>query len=421
MKMQFTSGLGERSGRILDSLPDPVFFFDETGELRYANEAAEEMIGKGDGTPRRFCDIFDCDSSTFPQVMDNIRRGSGSGRLRSRSEPDRGEVSLLFHVKPVDGGAVCTLICPCAVPAEAWTSRECMRPGGVRCQVEDMRLIYDLLRKITGSLNLDETLDSIVKHMPALLRLDDCVIFLLRDRVIESIKASAHIEKKFGKLQFNVDELIATREAVDKKHAVVIGDAPGNPDISQKLVNIFSARAVIALPLIARDKTMGVMWLVDTKTSREFSELEIEQANLISGQAAIAMDNAILFRQLSEANRQLEESFERLKSLDSVKMEFFALLSHELRTPLTTIKGYADLLEDGVLGPLNEEQQDKLAKISGGVDRLTKIVDNLADLSSIASRRYTMEIIPVSLGDLIGEAVRGIAFLAERKGISLSL
>ncbi len=183
---------------------------------------------------------------------------------------------------------------------------------------------------------------------------------------------------------------------------------------------MFHASAVIALPLIARGKTMGVMWLVDTKTPRRFSELEIEQANLISGQAAIAMDNAMLFKELSRANRQLEESFERLKSLDSVKMEFFALLSHELRTPLTTIKGYADLLEDGVLGPLNEEQQDKLAKISRGVDRLTKIVDNLADLSSIASKRYTMDIIPVSLGDLIGEAVRGIAFLAERKKISLS-
>jgi two-component system phosphate regulon sensor histidine kinase PhoR len=91
-----------------------------------------------------------------------------------------------------------------------------------------------------------------------------------------------------------------------------------------------------------------------------------------------------------------------------------------LRTPLTTIKGYADLLEDGVLGPLNEEQRDKLAKISAGVDRLTKIVDNLSDLSSIASRKYTMDILPVSLNDLIGEVARGIAFLAERKGIRLS-
>jgi signal transduction histidine kinase len=135
---------------------------------------------------------------------------------------------------------------------------------------------------------------------------------------------------------------------------------------------------------------------------------------------AVAIDNAMLFRQLSEANRQLEDSYDRLKNLDSMKMEFFTLLSHELRTPLTTIKGYADLLQDGVLGTLNEEQRDKLARISAGVDRLTKIVENLSDLSSIASKKYVVDIIPVSLIDLINEVVKGMAFLAESKGIDIS-
>jgi signal transduction histidine kinase len=421
MKMQFSSGLGERSGSILDSLPDPVFFFDETGELRYANEAGEALIGGGDGSPRRFCDIVDCGVSTFAQVFDDIVRGSIPDRLRGRTGLERDGVLFYLQVKPVNGGLVCTIARSSAAPPEARALSEPVPAGEEKCQPEDMREIYDLLRKITKSINLDETLDSIVKSMPGVLRLDNCIILLLHGREIKSIKATEHIEKQFGKLRFNIDDLIATREAVDKKRPVVINDAKNNPHISQQLVKMFDSSAVMVLPLIARDRTLGVMWLSDSTVGRRFTELEVEEANLISGQAAIAIDNAMLFKQLSLANRQLEESYERLKSLDSVKMEFFALLSHELRTPLTTIKGYADLLEDGVLGPLNEEQQDKLAKISTGVDRLTKIVDNLADLSSIASKRYTMDIIPVSLGDLIGEAVRGIAFLAERKGISLSL
>ena len=71
-----TSGPGERSGRILDSLPDPVLFFDDTGELRYANAAAEALIGGSDGSPRRFCDVIDCGASTFTQLIDDIRRGA---------------------------------------------------------------------------------------------------------------------------------------------------------------------------------------------------------------------------------------------------------------------------------------------------------------------------------------------------------
>lgn len=416
--MEFASGLGERSGRLLDSLPDPVLFFEETGELRYANEAARALIGGGDDSPRHFCDVFECDAATFAQAMEGIRRGASLASLRSRRGPERGVAPAVFQAKPLDGGIVCTLACPCAPGAGA--AGESLGPWAGRCHAEDMRLIYGLLREITRSINLDETLDNIVKSMPRLLRLDDCIIFLLQGREIVSIKASERIDRRFGQLRFSVDELIATREAVDAKTPVVVGNAEGNPQISQKLVKMFDAHAVIVLPLIARGKTLGIMWLVDTKMPRGFSELEIEQANLISGQAAIAIDNALLFKQLSQANRQLEISYERLKSLDSVKMEFFALLSHELRTPLTTIKGYADLLEDGVLGPLNAEQRDKLAKISAGADRLTKIVDNLSDLSSIASRKYTMDILPVSLKDLISEVVRGIAFLSERKGIKLS-
>ncbi len=419
MRSEFASGLGERSGRILDSLPGPVFFFDETGELRYANDAAGALIGDA-GRTRRFCDIVDCGASAFPQIVDDIRRGTTSDCLRSGPGLEKCALPLLFQVKPVEWGTVCMLAYPDAPTSGAGEFRPDSQTEDGQCHAEDMRLIYDLLRKITRSINLDETLDNIVKNIPKLLRLDDCIIFLLQQRKMVSIKASERVEQRFGKLRFDVDELVATRRAIEEKRTVVIGDAQGNEDISQELVEKFRARAVIVLPLIARGKTLGIMWLTDTKTPRQFSELEIEQANLISGQAAIAMNNAMLFKDLSEANRQLEDSYQRLKSLDSVKMEFFALLSHELRTPLTTIKGYADLLEDGVLGPLNEEQRDKLAKISAGVDRLTRIVDNLSDLSSIASRKYTMDIIPVSLNDLISEVAKGIAFLAEKKGIRLS-
>jgi hypothetical protein len=311
MRIQFDSGHGERSGKILDSLPDPIFFFDDAGELRYANAAAEALIGGSDGSIRRFCDLIDCNAYGFTQLIEDIRRGAAPDCLRSRPELEKDGASLLYRVKPVDGGVVCTLACPCALRGGAGTSRECQRPGELHCQAEDMRLIYDLLRKISRSINLDETLDGIVKSMPVLLRLDSCLILFLHDREISVIKSTEYVEKRFGKLRFNIDDLIATREAVDKKHPVVINDARNDPDISQQIVEMFNASAVLVMPLIARDRTLGVMWLSDSTVGRHFTELEIEEANLISGQAAIAMDNAMLFKQLSQANRQLEESYER--------------------------------------------------------------------------------------------------------------
>jgi PAS domain S-box-containing protein len=290
----------------------------------------------------------------------------------------------------------------------------------LRRQAEELRRNYELLRRITQSINLDDTLDSIVKNVPGLLRLDGCVIFRLEEREISAVRATESIEKYHGPLRFSLDRLVATREAVEKRRTVVVNDALTYPNIAMDVVQRLNIRAMIILPLVARGKTLGVMWLVDTSGPRKFSDVDIQRSNMLSDQVAVAIDNAMLFRQLSEANRQLEDSYDRLKNLDTMKMEFFTLLSHELRTPLTTIKGYADLLQDGVLGTLNEEQRDKLARISAGVDRLTRIVDNLSDLSSIASKKYIVDIIPVSLIDLINEVVKGMAFLAESKDIDIT-
>ncbi|MGA9139959.1 MAG: ATP-binding protein [Methanocella sp.] len=290
----------------------------------------------------------------------------------------------------------------------------------LRRQAEEMRRNYELLRRITQSINLDDTLDSIVKNVPGLLRLDGCVIFRLEEREISVVRATESIQKIHGPLKFSLDRLVATREAVEKRRTIVINDTLSYPNIAMDVVQRLNIRAMIILPLIARGKTLGIMWLIDTSEPRKFSDLDIQRSNMLSDQVAVAIDNAMLFKQLSEANLQLEDSYDRLKNLDTMKMEFFTLLSHELRTPLTTIKGYADLLQDGVLGTLNDEQRDKLSRISAGVDRLTRIVDNLSDLSSIASKKYIVDIIPVSLIDLINEVVKGMAFLAESKGIDIA-
>jgi PAS domain S-box-containing protein len=331
-----------------------------------------------------------------------------------------GEMSLFVSIASAIGSAIYNTYC--IEKAESRDAGKAGLVGDIGKYAEELRLNYEVQRKITQSISLEETLDNIVKNVPRLLNLSSCVIFLLDEGGggITSIKASEAVEQKFGKQKFSMEELVATKEAIERRQAVVIEDALVAPNVSRHLVRMLGARAGIVLPLIARGKVIGIMWLYDTGAPRKFTRDDVQRANLLSDQVAIAIDNAMLFTQLSRTNRQLEESYDRLKSLDTMKMEFFTLLSHELRTPLTTIKGYAELLQDGVLGPLNEGQLDKLSRINASVDRLTSIVDNLSDLSSIASKKYIVDVIPVSLNELISEVVKGISFLAESKNIRLT-
>lgn len=293
--------------------------------------------------------------------------------------------------------------------------------GDLRKRTDEMRRVYEIQRRITQSISLEETLESIVSSAPYILNLPYSMIFLIDPNYqeITSIKATEELMKKHGKIKFKMGDLIASKIAIRDRKPVVIEDTLNFKDIARPIVLMLNMRTCIVLPLIARGRVLGVMWLFGTEAPVQYSGEDVRRAVALSDQAAIAIDNARLFKDLAEANRQLEDSYEKLKDLDNVKMEFFTLISHELRTPLTTIKGFTELLHDEVLGELNEQQRDKLDRINASVDKLTDIVSKLSDISSIESRRFPINRIPVSINELINEVVRSITFLAESKNIQI--
>ncbi|MCD1295962.1 hypothetical protein CUJ83_13245 [Methanocella sp. CWC-04] len=293
----------------------------------------------------------------------------------------------------------------------------------LRKRNDELRRVFDIQRKITQSINIGDTLNVIVENVPYLIKLPYCVIFLIDEehQEITSVKATKAVEMKHGKLKFRMDELVASRIAMDEMRPLVIENARDFPKIARPIVDLLDMKSTIILPLIARGKKLGVMWLYTDEKPVIFEDEDVRRAIALSDQAAVSIDNARLFRELSSANDQLESSYEKLKDLDKMKMEFFTLISHELRTPLTTIKGFTELLHDGLLGPINEKQRDKLDKIKHNVDKLSDVVTSLSDLSSITSKKYSITMLPMALDELIREVVRSISFLVEEKKIKLSV
>ncbi len=109
-----------------------------------------------------------------------------------------------------------------------------------------------------------------------------------------------------------------------------------------------------------------------------------------------------------------------LKELEELKNEFVSTVSHDLRSPLTSIRGFVDLIE--MTGPLNERQQDFVAKIRQGVLVITALIDDLLDLGRI-EKGAAFDLAVVSLEDVIFESVntlRGHA-ASKKQQIDLSL
>jgi signal transduction histidine kinase len=136
-----------------------------------------------------------------------------------------------------------------------------------------------------------------------------------------------------------------------------------------------------------------------------FSEETLVFLSRLSDHAAIAITNARLYADLQAAN--------------IAKSEYVSLVSHELKTPMTSIRGYTDLLSQGVVGEINDSQANFLSTIRTNVGRMATLVSDLADVSRIEADRLRLEFSAVDIGQVIDEVSHSQKALIDEKNQEL--
>ena len=106
---------------------------------------------------------------------------------------------------------------------------------------------------------------------------------------------------------------------------------------------------------------------------------------------------------------------------NQAKSEFLANMSHELRTPLNVVIGFAEVIKDEMIGPLNAEQDDALGEIIQSGKNLTTLIDYLLDLSRIEAGHETLEISEFFFPDLLAKCVRMFQEKVKVHSITLDL
>lgn len=109
------------------------------------------------------------------------------------------------------------------------------------------------------------------------------------------------------------------------------------------------------------------------------------------------------------------------KAAEKVKSEFVAMVNHELRTPLTAISGALKMMTAGAGGSMPDTAVGLLEIAQRNVDRMTHLVDDLLDVSSIQAGGLVLSIEPVNLDELINEAADDLRQEAEASHITLSV
>lgn len=100
---------------------------------------------------------------------------------------------------------------------------------------------------------------------------------------------------------------------------------------------------------------------------------------------------------------------------DLLKDHFLGLLSHELRTPLNAIVGFGSILQDEVLGPLNAKQKHAVERMLGGSTVMLSLVNDLLDLTRMQAGRFTLDLGPIAIQNVINETISAMKPLFEER------
>jgi PAS domain S-box-containing protein len=128
-----------------------------------------------------------------------------------------------------------------------------------------------------------------------------------------------------------------------------------------------------------------------------------------------------LEEELRDSYVKLENAYAELKEEDEAKSDFISTASHELRTPLTVINSYLEMFEEGMLGELSGNQNEKLGIIRTQTDNMIKLVEDMLDTLRLESRKFKIEKFSLKLDDVAKSAVDEVSRLGDLKEHTISL
>jgi signal transduction histidine kinase/response regulator RpfG family c-di-GMP phosphodiesterase len=176
------------------------------------------------------------------------------------------------------------------------------------------------------------------------------------------------------------------------------------------LLRSFAPTSFIAVPLKTYDRVLGAIVMVNTGEGRMCGPEELALAEELAHRAALAIDNASLYKEAQKARAESERA-------NLAKDSFLAMLSHELRTPLTPVLTSVLALEQ--TDDLSDETRASLQMIRRNVELEARLIDDLLDLTRISKGKVQLSLEEVDAHSLLRNALEICQADIDKKNLSL--
>jgi PAS domain S-box-containing protein len=284
---------------------------------------------------------------------------------------------------------------------------------------ERLRVLAEAGRTLDSSLDYETTLTNVTAVIvPALA--DDCIIFLESDHGKLEMVTSAHSDPSRAEIAREFFRHYPLIERPDQPlqmvhrtgQSVLMQDAMAAIDVGVALsreqyeASIGThVNAGLAVPLRSRGQILGVMVWVCVESGRHYGREDLKLAEEIANRAALAVDNARLFKAAQDGV--------------AARDRFLAMLGHELRNPLNSIGLVAKMLERE---SLSDERLTKLRALIGRETRqLSTLVDDLLDVSRVLAGKMNLALESVDLAALVRDSAQSFEDVTRQRELKLAV
>ncbi|MBI4057306.1 MAG: GAF domain-containing protein, partial [Elusimicrobia bacterium] len=284
-------------------------------------------------------------------------------------------------------------------------------------KTKERKVLYEVASKITTQTkNPEASLAAVVSIVAKTLEADVCAFLLVDEEKGELVTQPGAYgidqdETSLYRLSL-MNEASASVRAFLFGEPFITGDAQADPRVIRRYAELWKIHSLIVVPLESEGKRMGVL-RVGCHQKNYFTQDHVDLVTHVAQEAAVIVEGVMLSRRLSQ-------TAEELAQLNRLKDDFVSTVSHELKTPLTAIRGFLSVVLEEEAGKLTAQQKRFLTIAQGAAGRLHHLISDLLDVSRLEGK-VEMEMVPVSLENLLRHSVEMAGVQAKEKKIQLSL
>jgi len=269
------------------------------------------------------------------------------------------------------------------------------------------QIIKDLSVKLSSVIDLDELIKSLNEEFKKILAAEKIEVFIFaRDQQ----EQPDNCLRLGGKTSAAVEIGSVLRESFHQEKRIIVLDEEERAGRKKMVRELERLKAKVIAPLSIRSKVTGFILLKEKMNGGFYSQEDIDFLEIISAQAAVAIENAYLYQEVADFNQNLQEKVdeqtkelkgkaEHLKKLMEMRSEFLDITSHQLRTPVSVIKGVLSMLEEN---SVPEEKRKDF--IRGALEKAIKLGETINDIlraSEMDTDRFYIRLQPVDLNELM--------------------